>query len=383
MSQPSTSFSLLSCGSNSCGQLGIGHKDDVDTLQPVLFQQSSDKDSPDTVRVTRVVAGGNHTLLLTHSGEVYWSGDSPAKSRSENAAPLQFSRFDIGAATSTTSDGWKPPFHVSLAAATLEASIFVVGDATGQTKVWSCGIGRKGELGLGELRAAASVLSAISDFPPPGTKLVDLSASLYHVVAVLDNGEAWGWGAGRKGQLGDPSDAVIWSPRRFSGIPFSVARAVCGREFTCFFGSPESGNIFIIGSDKDGIRSKAPSPSTVGTWKDVGASWHNVFVLKANGTLEGWGKNNLAQLPPANLTGVLQIAVGSEHAVALDSTGAVTAWGWGKHGECGPGGDGTGHQNVIAPAGNLPDGSKVVGIGAGWATSWVIVEHAPTSYHPN
>lgn len=384
MNHSNPKFSVLACGSNSCGQLGIGHKDDVNTLHPVLFHKSGEDISPD-IKVSKVVAGGNHSLLLTDSGNVYWAGDSPAEYKSSEDELLLFSEFDFGIAISeAAAGGGKPPSRVSFAAGTLKASIFVIEDATGQTRVWSYGAGHKGELGLGENKSVAKSLAAIDDFPPPGTKIVDLSTSLYHVVVVLDNGEVWGWGAGRKGQLGNPPEAVFWFPRRILGVPFPVFRAVCGREFTCFLGGPESDNIFILGSDKDGIQSKAPPNGTLGPWKDVGASWHNIYVLKLDGTILGWGKNNLGQLPPPHLTGVVQISVGSEHAVALDNNGAVTAWGWGKHGECGPGGDGRGHHNVIASTEDLPtSGSKIIGIGAGWATSWVIVENPTVPYHPS
>ncbi|KAL2136122.1 hypothetical protein VTI74DRAFT_5345 [Chaetomium olivicolor] len=190
-----------------------------------------------------------------------------------------------------------------------------------------------------------------------------------NVVAVLSNGEAWGWGNGRKGQLGEPAVGAVYSPRRIEGLGFKVVRAVCGREFTCLFGPPETGEMAVLGSDKWAIRSQAPE-SVIG-WKEVGAGWGNVFVLKQDGTLLSWGRNDHGQLAPEDLGPVKDLAVGSEHALALTEAGDLMVWGWGEHGNCGPiNGNNRekGQRNCIIAAGK---DTEVIMIGAGCATTWI------------
>ncbi len=63
---------LFALGSNGSGQLGIGHKEDVSVPKQVLFPE--DLSILPTIR--KIAAGGNHTLLLTEPGELFWSGDS-------------------------------------------------------------------------------------------------------------------------------------------------------------------------------------------------------------------------------------------------------------------------------------------------------------------
>ncbi|KAL2271523.1 hypothetical protein VTJ83DRAFT_894 [Remersonia thermophila] len=379
---------LQALGSNGSGQLGLGHTDDVSTPQPVLLppdfftiparNSSGPSEGQDQSKLLGIAAGGNHTLLLFSSGTILWSGDptTGACGRAEPPPP-----------TSAVASGSSPPVprfrpvdlspllederrNISLVTATWEASIIATSD-----KLYSFGSGTKGELGLGAGTTRAAEPTLIPNFPPVGTKVVHLAACMGHVVVVLSNGEAWGWGNGRKGQLGEPAAGAVSSPRRIEGVDFKAVRAVCGREFTCLFGAPETGEVLVLGSDKWGVKSQAPK--RVNGWKEVGAGWGSVYVLKKDGTLFSWGRNDHGQMAPEGIGRVRTIAVGSEHAMALTDAGDLMAWGWGEHGNCGPicansGQKGT--QNKIASVG--PE-AKIVTIGAGCATSWIALEKAP------
>ncbi|KAL2760927.1 hypothetical protein ACRALDRAFT_2024809 [Sodiomyces alcalophilus JCM 7366] len=359
---------IFTLGSNGSGQLGISHKEDVSVPKQVLFHPES-PESP----VSKIAAGGNHTLILTQDGKLYWSGDatsgacgltSSALTSESVFQPIQLAREGDDAATGAK--------DVALIAATWEASFIAKWDARGKvTKLYSFGAGAKGELGHGELLVRSPSATLFKDFPPPETEVVDLAAGMGHVVAVLSNGDAYAWGNGRKGQAGSPG-GNIHTPRKIEGIDFKIARAVCGREFTCLFGEPETGRLEILGSDKWSIRSSAP-PQVPG-WKDVGAGWSNVYVLQQDGSLLSWGRDNHGQLAPPNLPKLAKIAIGSEHAVVLTQDGEVLSWGWAEHGNCGPQVENNnvkGRWNVIASSKFIPSGSKIAGVGAGCATSWV------------
>lgn len=99
--------------------------------------------------------------------------------------------------------------------------------------------------------------------------------------------------------------------------------------------------------------------------------------------LVAWGRNDRGQLDSsggATSETFEQIAVGSEHTLALTSPGRVLAWGWGEHGNCGPrvdeNGNVSGEGRDIIPS--LIDASTpIVGIAAGCATSfmWTAFEY--------
>ena len=357
---------IYAIGSNGSGQLGIGHKEDVSVPKEVVFNASA---ILSTTSKVKVAAGGNHTLLLS-SGEVHCSGDPSSGAcglvSGSDYSESQFQQVHL------SDDLDKSP--IIFCAATWEASFIVQKDENGRaTKVYSFGIGNKGELAQGELLFRSSKAQLIKDFPPERNEVVDLAASVSHVVAVLDNGAVYGWGNGRKGQLGQP-EGIIYSPRKIIAVGFKVLRAVCGREFTYLVGEPEKGEHVILGSDKWNIRSSAPL--AVPRWKDVGASWGSIFVLQEDGKLLSWGREDHGQLTPPALPSISQIGVGSEHVLGLTVEGDVLAWGWGEHGNCGPNtsnGDVKDRWNVIASSKYLPPGSKISSVGAGCATSWIFI----------
>ncbi|KAF5527065.1 RCC1 repeat-containing protein [Colletotrichum aenigma] len=358
---------LFAIGSNGSGQLGIGHKEDVSVPKQAIFYP----DEPESP-VVKVAAGGNHTLLLTEGGQLWWSGDATSgacglTSTAETQEPV-FQKIQL------SKDGGENNATTALVAATWEASVIVQKDGEGKaTRVYSFGAGLKGELGLGELLVRSPSATLFKEFPQAGTEVVDLAGCMGHVIAVLSNGEAYGWGNVRKGQAGSP-EVVVHSPRKIEGVDFKVTRAICGKDFTCLFGAPDSGKLLVLGSDKWSIKSSAPE--SVPEWQDVGASWGNVYVLKKDGELLAWGRDDHGQLPPPSLPKLSKIAIGSEHVIAFTDKGDVLAWGWGEHGNCGPqveNNDVKGRWNVIASSRFIPPGSKITGIGAGCATSWVTI----------
>ena len=226
--------------------------------------------------------------------------------------------------------------------------------------------------------------SLIADFPPAGSEIRDLAAGFRHVVAVLDDGTVYGWGNGRKGQLGTldgereetagAGGAVVRSPTKIRDLPFPVAAAVCCQYATCLMAEPGDGRVLVLGADKWGLVSLAPP--AVPNWKTVVAGWGAVYVLKYDGALVAWGRDDHGQLPPPGAPRMESLAAGSEHAVALTDAGDVVAWGWGEHGNCGPqtdsaSGDVKGRWNVLASLKNLPEGSGITLVGAGCATSWI------------
>ncbi|KAI0400347.1 RCC1/BLIP-II [Xylaria palmicola] len=357
---------LFALGSNGSGQLGLGHKEDVSVPKQVNFTQAPHDDP-----VTEVAAGGNHTILITKSGQGYWSGDYASgccgivdDDDQEQLRPV-FRKLCLSSATKMG-----PILH---AACTWDATILVIGDEDGQARqVSSCGaIGGKEHTPV-----------SIPDFPPAGTTVTGVAAGFRHVVVVLSNGDVYGWGNGRKGQLGQPGDGadgtgVVIKPRKISGVPFKVAKAVCCQYTTCLIAEPGDGRVLVLGADKWGLKSQAPAE--VPSWRAMTASWGGIYILKRDGMLVAWGRDDHGQLSPPGLPAISHVAAGSEHVVALTETGDVLAWGWGEHGNCGPQtderfGDVKGRWNVLSSLKNLPEGSSITAIGAGCATTWINIQ---------
>lgn len=348
---------LWSLGSNGSGQLGLGHEEDAHA--PALVTLPDDAQD-----VAHITAGGNHTLLHLRDGRVLASGENGNGRHGEILGKRTM--FGPALPVNHSKDGnVKPNEHWKLCSATWEASTFV----THESYVLCCGTGNKGELGLGQDVTSTSGLTPLPDFPPPGLAVDDLAASMGHTVAVLSDGSVWGWGNGRKGQLGQPA-TVCWVPRKIEGIPFKVTKAVCGRDFVFVAGPPDTGDCLILGSDKFDLQSGMPQ--RVLRWKQIVAAWGSVFVLLQDGQLLAWGRNDRGQLGPSNLPPLEMIAAGSEHVLALTNAGEVLAWGWGEHGNCGSPMEGDG---VVKDRYNvLPIARRCLYLAAGCATSWIHCE---------
>lgn len=347
---------LRSFGSNGRGQLSLAHTADVHTPSPCIL--------PADARPLSIVAGGNHTLLLTASGDLFACGDNTHNQCVVPAVPAVHSFSCVPLPPGSTE--W------TLAAAGWDFSVLV-----SDTAVFVSGHGTKGELGLGAAVSAAACQRLVG-FPPAATSVRRISSCVAHTVAVLSDGSVYGWGAGRKGQLGTPQDAVVAVPRRVP-VDWDVEWAVCGREFTLVVERVRDPRArrrtCVLGGDRYGVR------EALGTWldpgvEDVQAGWNAVYVLYSGGRLVGFGRNDRGQLPPPGLGPVERFAAGSEHVVAVVG-GRLVAWGWGEHGNCGRGREEPGGGDVVGVAAEVEvpgagaGAGQIGAVGAGCATSWV------------
>jgi protein ATS1 len=387
MQSSSSPIRLFSLGSNGSGQLGIGHQDDVSSPQACIFDNASSFQhlEPDD-EIVKVVAGGNHTLVLLSSGAVFAAGSNefgqcgfPASTTTITQTSI-YRRVKL---TSKTADGGEEVLHFDDIAATWEASFFTSGDV-----IHVRGRGMKGELGLGagvtQTTEKANFIVLSEELDGGSSKIEDIRSSMSHTVVLTGDGQVFGWGAGRKGQLGQESkhEKVVWKPRRID-MPLQAAKVAVGRDFTFVAGEGDRWH-WLLGDDKY-EREYLPDLKTFviasgESTYDLTASWSNIYALiHSDHQLKGWGRNDRGQLPPDGLPELKSVAAGSEHCVGLTMDGEVVAWGWGEHGNCGPDIDAQanvagGRWNVLPIT--LSDSEEVAGIGAGCATSFIIVRRS-------
>jgi protein ATS1 len=348
-------------GSNGEGQLGIPAAEIVDT--PTLVTNSLSLDC-----LRSIHGGDNHTLLLTDRGDVYGVGDN--RKAQLVPGPEQDPRLEMFKKLNS---------GISFVAATCESSAYITQKSPEQSKVHIQGSGQWGELGNGEDTRNIPIVDGESSFLPfsvPGT-IIDFAAGVWHYVALLEDGTVYGWGKARLGQLGKNLSGKVTLPTRIENISFTPTRVVCGKDFTHLVGDPSTGEHTVLGKDKFNIISGMPQD--IMGWKDIGATWHAIFVLFEDGKLIAWGRNALWELIPPDLPLIDKIAVGSEHVLAVTREGKLISWGWGKHGNCGnlsglrekvKNDMVNGFWNEIELQGG------VVYIGAGFCTSFVVIDQA-------
>ena len=267
-------YQLLACGSNGLFQLGTGDDLDRDVLVPILI--------PNLPRPVQIACGGNHTLILTETNEVYAAGDNTYgqcgkkmegkeiedREEEENETNQKETEnyeggYTTNASATTTDDkkSGKSSVETSLTngsscsyfptftrvpgkwqAISCGWEFSVLVSMTGE--VFTCGHGPKGELGLGS--------KTVSDLCSVGvTNAVSVKSALGHTIVKLEDGQFVGWGACRKGQLGTPDlkpngkpVTGITVPRvlRFEGRD-GLSEYAVGREFTILY-SPTTYKIY-------------------------------------------------------------------------------------------------------------------------------------------
>lgn len=329
-------------GSNGEGQLGITAADIINVPTLIL-------DSLPLEHLQSIQSGDNHTLLQISNADIYGAGSNhkgqiaPHQATGNSRRLEQFQRlgtgYDFVAATCESSaylstDNEASPRLAATSDSLRLAAQFKCQKGQPCTLVWTRGFGQWGELGRGSTCMSTVGSSKLESLEETirGT-VIDFAAGVWHYMMILDDGKVYGWGKARLGQLGDKLEGKITKPTRIEGLPFQPNKVVCGKDFTYLVGDPATGEHLVLGHDKFSIVSG--KPDSVKGWKDIGATWHAIFVLLANGTLIAWGKENMWQLIPPNLPLISRLAVGSDHVLALTLEGKLISWGWGKHGNCG------------------------------------------------
>jgi protein ATS1 len=365
-------FKLFALGSNGRGQLGIGHEDDTSTPHLCIFDENDVKSISHEDRIVKIVAGGNHTVVLLESGAVFAAGCNEGRQCGLPLRIVQTSRFKRTMVRDLEDeDDTSQGLRFVDVSATWEATFLL--DAQG--RVFSFGTGSKGELGRGEQMIAAD---ETRDTPLPvfeigKSKIRRLYSGMRHSVAITENGEVYGWGSCRKGELGVDLQhrKVLWRPEKLS-VPFQCQEVCIGRNFTVVFGAAACQ---VLGQDQGlkGVVGLKYPPSGA-----IDAGWSTVYAL-SDKRVRAFGRNDRGQFPSDDLPDLLRFAAGSEHCVGLISTGQTVAWGWGEHGNCGQPTDSRGN---VAGRWNMLDvplneEEVITDVAAGCATSFIVVGEKP------
>ena len=185
-----------------------------------------------------------------------------------------------------------------------------------------------------------------------------VAAGDYHSLALDADGTVWMWGENIYGQLGDGTTDyrnAPWENRSLTdvmdiagGSGHSVVATGDGKVWTC--GSNWAGQL------GDGTTNDKATPVAVSSFEGaiaVSAGAYHSVALRADGTVWCWGYNGDGELGDGTttdstsavevvtesgfpLTGVIAVASGDYHSLALRQDGTVWAWGanwWGALGD--------------------------------------------------
>jgi alpha-tubulin suppressor-like RCC1 family protein len=314
-------------GNNSYGQLGQGYF-------------GSSPDPLQVKRLTGVVAvagGGSHSLAVKSDGTLWAWGDN------------NYGQLGIG----TTTERHTPVPVVGLTGVVAVAgggshSLTVKSDGT----LWAWGDNQYGELGDGT--------NTNRDRPIQVTGLtgvVAVAGSWYYSLALKSDGTLWAWGNNQYGQLGIGTSDTSPHPAPVQVGLTSVTAIAAGSSHS--LAVKQDGTVWAWGSNFNGelgdgttnsssapVEVKSPDGSGLLTGVVAVAAGNNhSLAVKQDGTVWAWGDNYYGELgtstgngtTPAQvagpngqgvLTGITAVAAGADHSLAVKQDGTVWAWGY-------------------------------------------------------
>ncbi len=184
-------------------------------------------------------------------------------------------------------------------------------------------------------------------------------------MAIKSDGTLWTWGGNASGQLGNGTTTTGTSPAQITSSS-TFASVAAGSDFALAidssralwaWGDNGSGQ---FGNDATGSTNSTPTEvstgptttnSTTPTWMTVAAGTGFAVAIASDGTLWTWGANGSGQLGNGTTTSSLTpiqptgttgstwtaVAAGSDFVLAIDSNGALWAWGDNGSGQFGNG----------------------------------------------
>ncbi len=182
-----------------------------------------------------------------------------------------------------------------------------------------------------------------------------VSAGDGHVLVVASDGTVWAWGQNDSGQLGIGSTGGKTVPTQVSGLS-GVTTVAAGSQHSLALKS--DGTVWAWGANYSGqlgvdpsiIQENAPvQVSGLTGIVTIAAGNSHSLALKADGTVWAWGANWAGQLgnhsttpsstpvQVSGLTNITAIAAGYGHGLARVIDGVLHVWGWNAYGQLGNG----------------------------------------------
>jgi alpha-tubulin suppressor-like RCC1 family protein len=338
-------------GSNTYGQLGNTGAGSQ-SLTPVAVQGLP------SGRVVALAAGQYHSLALLDNGTVYAWGDNYYGELGDGSTTRRTTPVPVSTLTGI----------VAIAAGSLH-SLAVKSDGT----VWAWGNNTCGQLGNGGTLQQNTPVQA----NPISPAAVAVAAGYYHSLALLTDGTVRSWGNNYYGQLGDNTTTQRTQPRAVealagagaiaAGVYHSVALKAdglpAGRAWT--WGSNSSRQL----GDMTTINRKVPTLANLAGLVAVASGDDHSLAIRQDGAAWAWGADESGQLgvgfttPAANPLGIGGLAAlvldgGQSHTLAIAADGTVWAWG-ANGGRLGNGGTAASAVPIQVPGFVISDNSAL------------------------
>ncbi|ONI30686.1 hypothetical protein PRUPE_1G267000 [Prunus persica] len=336
---------IWSWGAGTDGQLGTGKLQD-ELLPQLLHLTSLSSAGP----ISFLACGGAHVLALTSGGKVLtWGrgtagqlGHSDTVNSPHPKLVMSLNNYFI----THVSAGWNHSGFVSDTGA-----------------LFTCGDGTFGQLGHGDYRLHCYPVK-VSFF---ASKHVEqIACGMRHSLVLLRGDEVYGFGSGKRGQLGIAKDKInlVSLPERSCGFEgVKIASITANGDHSAALSA--DGHLYTWGRGfGDTLSAKTPQHlPTSFCFTKIALGWNHALVL-TGGEVFMFGGNHhgvlsnpdkmtpvkhsadsradsravvLEKVPGLEGSRTLHIAAGAEHSAIVTENGVLKTWGWGEHGQLGLG----------------------------------------------
>lgn len=253
--------------------------------------------------------------------------------------------------------------------------------------VWTWGANKVGQLGDGTTMSKALPIQVGGLL-----EVVTIDGGEGHTLAVKLDGTVWAWGLNNYGQLGDGTTENKNVPVQVTGL-FDIIAVACGSHHSAAldrngdvwtWGANDYGQLGIGGESSLGSKRNKPEKVTgLNGIIALACGGIHTIALRKDGEVYVWGCNKKGQIGDGTyinrtapvrvdgLSGIIAITSGgalggdtNSHSLALKSDGTVWTWGSNSDGQLGDGTDIT--RNTPVQVGGL---SHVIAIAGGGAHS--------------
>jgi alpha-tubulin suppressor-like RCC1 family protein len=252
--------------------------------------------------------------------------------------------------------------------------------------VWAWGNNGVGQLGTGTTKGSSKPVAVYGLAAGSGVTAVAASVQKPYSLALKANGAVLGWGDNSQGELGTSNYTGHLKPTAVRGLGAGsgVIAIAAGTESMAL---EADGTVLEWGGPANQTTPVQVPGLGVGSGVVAISSYGFSMALKSDGSVWAWGDNSFGQLGDGTTvssatpvmvrglgpgSGVIAIAAGELHGMALKSNGTVLAWGYGADGELG---NGSGASSLVPEAvPGLGPGSGVLSIAAGGGDSFAITK---------
>jgi alpha-tubulin suppressor-like RCC1 family protein len=307
---------VWACGDNREGQIGDGTESDWPIPVQVKASAVERRDiNGFFTDVISVSGGSSHSLALKDDGTVWaWGYNSDGQlgdgTNDDSSTPVQVLAPDAEPEDPESPDKYLQNI-IAISAGDYHSMAL---DSDGN--VWAWGYNSNGQLGDNTTDDTNTPVQVQGEEGGVLSNITAISAKGYHSLALDSDGNVWAWGDNSYGQLGDETKIERHTPIKVKG----------------FDGIDDLENIIAIAA----------------------GGYHSI-ALDSNGKVWAWGYNCNGQLGNGEtgeevtpikvkgldgeglLEGIVAIAGGEYHSLALDSDGYVWAWGYNEDGQLGDG----------------------------------------------